>query len=398
MRKEDSVQVQSLRQFLHKYFPVIMVALVAAMVGGVIAARILVDRPSLAEQTTQVAAAPSVPWPGNPNAVADVAEHVAPAVVKVETTYQAHLRYQDNPFLDDPFFRQFFGQLPQSDQTRQGLGSGFIFDAREGYVLTNDHVVRGADTIRVRVKDFDQPLKAKVVGNDSPLDLAVLKIDAGGKQLPAVKLGDSSKIRVGEWAVAIGDPYGMDWTVTAGVISAKGRPLTITDDSGRARRYRNLIQTDAAINPGNSGGPLLNLAGEVIGINTAVNAAAQGIGFAIPINTAKEVLRDLIDHGKVARAFLGVSVADLTKELADALELPTKKGVVVMEVVPGSPAEKADLQRYDVLLEINREKVASSDQFVSLIGKLKPGQTIALLIERDGRAKLLTARLGDQPQ
>lgn len=389
--------MEKVRSLLRRYFPMIMVALVASMIGGVIAARILVDRPLLAEQTPQVQAT-AVAMPSSPNAVADVAERVAPAVVKVETVYKSRVRYADNPFFNDPFFRQFFGDFPQSgEETRQGLGSGFIFNAREGYVLTNDHVVRGADSVRVMVKDFDKPLEAKVIGSDQTLDLAVLKIDAGGKRLPEVSFGDSSKIRVGEWVVAIGDPYGMDWTVTAGVISAKGRPLSFSDDSGRIRRYRDLIQTDAAINPGNSGGPLLNLAGQVIGINTAVNAAAQGIGFAIPINTAKDVLRDLIDHGKVARSYLGVSIADLTKEMAQALELTVSKGVVVMDVVAGSPAEKAGLQRYDVILEVNRAKVTTADQFVNLIQKQKIGATVALLVLRDNRTQIVTARVGEQP-
>ncbi|MGE5554127.1 MAG: S1C family serine protease [Betaproteobacteria bacterium] len=389
--------MEAIRSFLRKYFPVIMVALVASMVGGVIAARILVDRPLQAEQPAQVAAGPTTLPGGGPYAVADVAERVAPAVVKIETTYKSRVRFSDNPFFNDPFFRHFFGDLPEGEQTRQGLGSGFIFDAKEGYILTNDHVVRGASTIQVRVKDFDEPLEAKVIGQDQALDLAVLKVDQGKRKLPSVPLGDSAKIRVGEWVVAIGDPYGMDWTVTVGVISAKGRPLSFRDDNGRVRRYRDLIQTDAAINPGNSGGPLLNLAGQVIGINTAVNAAAQGIGFAIPINTAKEVLRDLIDHGKVARSYLGVSVAEVTDEVVEALGLPGKKGIVVMEVVPDSPAEKAGLQPYDVILEFNREKIKDTDQFVSLVQKQKIGQTVVLLVLRDGRNQLLTARIGEQP-
>ncbi|MGE5508766.1 MAG: trypsin-like peptidase domain-containing protein [Chitinophagales bacterium] len=392
--------MKSLRAMLRRYFPMIMVALVASMVGGVIAARILVDRPTKAEEPTPAAA--SVPLPTNPNSVADVAERVAPAVVKIETTYKfsARSQMQGNPFLNDPFFRQFFGDFPDTNEERQGLGSGFIFDAKEGYILTNDHVVRGADSIQVKIKDLDQPVKAKVIGSDQALDLAVLKVDAGGKKLPEVQLGDSARLRVGEWVVAIGDPYGMDWTVTAGVVSAKGRPLTIADDNGRPRRYRDLIQTDAAINPGNSGGPLLNLAGQVVGINTAVNAAAQGIGFAIPINTAKEVLRDLIDHGKVARSYLGVQIQDLGQDAIDALELQGAKkgvGVLVMDVVPGSPAEKAGLQRYDVVLEINRDKVNSADQFVNAIRKLKIGSTAALLVLRDGSTRLVTARIGEQP-
>jgi S1-C subfamily serine protease len=245
---------------------------------------------------------------------------------------------------------------------------------------------------------FDQPLEAKLVGSDASLDLAVIKvIPPAGKHLPYATLGDSSRVRVGEWSVAIGDPYGMDWTVTAGVISAKGRPLTIADDQGRPRRYKNLIQTDAAINPGNSGGPLLNLNGEVIGINTAVNAAAQGIGFAIPINTAKEVLKDLVEHGKVVRSYLGVQIVDLTQDMSDALELGVKSGVVVMDIVPKGPAEKAGLQRYDVILEYNRDKVASSEQLINLVRKTKPGSSVALLIMRDGQTKLVTARLEQEP-
>lgn len=388
--------MQNVRPFLKKYFPMIMVALLASMVGGVIAARILVDRPTLAEEPVQVASLPALP--GNSStSIADVAERVAPAVVKIETRYKTRVRYSDNPFFNDPFFRHFFGDLPSGEETRQGLGSGFIFDAKDGYILTNDHVVRGADAIEVRVKDFDKPLPAKIVGSDQTLDLAVLKVDPGNRRLPVVELGDSSKIRVGEWVVAIGDPYGMDWTVTAGVISAKGRPLSFRDDNGRVRRYRDLIQTDAAINPGNSGGPLLNLAGEVIGINTAVNAAAQGIGFAIPINTAKDVLNDLIDHGKVARSWVGVSVADLNKEIVDALELTVDQGIVIMDVVPNSPAEKAGLQRYDVILEVNRQKIKDTEQFVELIRKHKIGQNVALLLARDGRTVLVTVRIGEQP-
>jgi S1-C subfamily serine protease len=389
--------VNAVRSFLRKYFPVIAVTLVASMVGGVIAARILVDRPMLAEQPQAVASQSTFPG-GSPAAVADVAERVAQAVVKIETTYKSRTRFSDSPFFNDPFFRHFFGDFPRdSEEVRRGLGSGFIFDAKEGYILTNDHVVQGADRIQVYIKDLSEPLQAKVVGRDQTLDLAVLKVDAGGKRLPEAVLGDSAKIRVGEWVVAIGDPYGMDWTVTVGVISAKGRPLSFADDNGRVRRYRDLIQTDAAINPGNSGGPLLNLTGQVIAINTAVNAAAQGIGFAIPINTAKEVLRDLIDRGKVVRSYLGVSVADLTKEMAEALELPVKKGVVIMEVVPGSPAERADLQRYDVILELNRNKVEDTEQFINLIRKQKVGTTIALLILRDGQTRLLPAKVGEQP-
>lgn len=383
-----------------KYYPMLIVGVIAAVLGSFITARLLIEAPVQAEAgAMETVSIKPISITDNPNAIADVAEDASKAVVKIETSYKPAARQYmtDNPFFNDPFFQYFFGEMeaPQQ-QPREGMGSGFVF-RQEGYILTNDHVVRGADVIKVFVYGYDEPFEAQLVGADASLDLAVLKIEAKGKKLPTVKLGDSDKLRIGEWAIAIGDPYGMDWTVTAGVISAKGRPLTIADNDGQARRYKNLIQTDAAINPGNSGGPLLNLKGEVIGINTAVNAVAQGIGFAIPVNTAKEILTDLIDHGQVIRPWLGVSITDLNEEMIDALQLKTDKGVLVMDVVPGSPAEKAGIIRYDVILEINRVQIQNSDHLVEMVSKSKLNESVAVLISRGDRTRLLTVKIEKAP-
>ncbi|MGD0153069.1 MAG: trypsin-like peptidase domain-containing protein [Thermacetogeniaceae bacterium] len=220
--------------------------------------------------------------------IADTVAAAGPAVVKIETQVTTQV---ENPFFNDPFFRQFFGQGNNQSETmvQKGLGSGFFISA-DGYLLTNEHVIDGAQQIQVTIMGKSQPVNARVVGSDQDLDLAVLKVDAGSN-LPYLKLGDSDNIRVGSWAIAIGNPYGLDHTVTVGVISAKGRPITVQD-----RSYRNLLQTDASINPGNSGGPLLDMNGEVIGINTAVDAQAQGIGFAIPSNTAKNILATVVKN------------------------------------------------------------------------------------------------------
>lgn len=395
---------ESVRKFLSRYFPFIMVALVAAMVGGFIVGKLVLDQSSLAENeaaqkpaaSEQVAARGIIP--GNPNAVADVAERVAPAVVKIETTYErSRPNPHDNPFFNDPFFREFFGDMiPRDNGPRSGLGSGFIFD-KDGYILTNEHVVADADKIKVTVKGFDKPFEAKRIGTDRSLDLAVLKIEPlKDKPLPIAELGDSDRLRQGEWVIAIGDPYGLDWTVTAGVVSAKGRPITVSDD-GSPRRYKNLIQTDAAINPGNSGGPLLNLEGKVVGINAAVNATAQGIGFAIPINTAKEVLKDLMEHGKVVRAWLGVSIQDITPDLAEAMRLPVNTGVIISDVVKGSPADKAGLEPYDIVKEYNGTKVTDSEQLIDLVRKTRIGSKVVLVVIRDGNTRFVTAKIEAQP-
>lgn len=322
----------------------------------------------------------------NSNIIARMVEEVGPAVVKIETQSAQDSNLSER----DLFFRQFFGgDYPMPEQQKQGLGSGFII-SEDGYILTNHHVVEGAQQIKVNIIGAENKYDAKIIGQDPELDLAVLKIEAD-KNLPVLKMGNSDQILVGDWTVAIGNPYGLDHTVTVGVLSAKQRPLNI----GQAR-FTNLLQTDASINPGNSGGPLLNLNGEVIGINTAINAEAQGIGFAIPINTVQDVLEDLIHKGKVSRPWLGVSIQDLTPELAKYFETDMKEGVVVGYVASGSPAEKAGLMQGDIIVELDKQKMTSSDQFVKAIGETKVGSKHSLLLMRNGEFKSLNVIIGEK--
>ena len=286
------------------------------------------------------------------NVIADIVEQVGDAVVNidVEKSIKARvfspLNNFDRRFFGfdpDPGFKDFFEDqvIPQ-----RGAGSGFIFD-KKGHIMTNEHVIKNADKIKITLKD-GRKFDAKVIGKDSTIDLAILEIKA--KNLPVIPLGNSSKIRPGEWAIAIGNPYGFSNTVTAGIISATGRHLS---DLGK----KNLIQTDTAINPGNSGGPLINLAGEVIGINVAIVAQAQGIGFAIPVNEAKRVKTELIEKGKVVRPWLGVYLRDMDKRLANYLDLPLKEGIAVVEIVKNSPAEKMRLKRYDIIKKVDGKTI-----------------------------------------
>jgi len=274
--------------------------------------------------------------PETTNIVADIVEKVSPAVVNIDTLKMATYRSPLAPFFSDPFFRRFFeGIVPEERQVPiKGLGTGFVFRS-DGYILTNEHVVSGADEIKVTFLD-GREFEGKVIGSDTLTDIAVVKIEAQG--LPTISLGDSDAARVGEWIIAIGNPYGLSHTVTVGVLSAKGRPIA-AGDSGQ--EYENFLQTDAAINPGNSGGPLLNLEGEAIGINTAILPYAQGIGFAIPINMAKSILDQLITEGRVIRAWLGVVIQNLTPEMAEKFGLKEAEGALVADISPDTPAEKA---------------------------------------------------------
>lgn len=323
--------------------------------------------------------------------IANTVAKTSPAVVKIETLQKSNTQRID-PFFNDPFFREFFGTpgpYKIEPDVRQGMGSGFII-SDDGYVLTNEHVISGATEIKVYINDQEKPLTAKIIGSDAELDLAVLKISAN-KELPYLELGNDDNIKVGEWVIAIGNPYGLDHTVTTGVISAKGRPVQVED-----RQYKNLLQTDASINPGNSGGPLLNLSGRVIGINTAVNAGAQGIGFAIPVNTVKSVLDTLIENGKVSRPYMGVYIQTLNADLAKQLGLQSSEGAVLSGVMPGSPAEKAGLAQGDAILSINGQKITAAGDITSIIEKSKIGDKIVLVIERSGTKKNVTITLAEK--
>jgi len=324
----------------------------------------------------------------NADAVAEIVSNAGPAVVKIDTVTVRGQQY--DPFFNDPFFRQFFGSPFGSTEPQEehGLGSGFIISS-DGYILTNEHVIEGADKITATIQGFKDPLQASVVGADYDLDLAVLKVKAGSSLSP-LKLGDSNKIRVGNWVIAIGNPYGLDHTVTAGVISAKGRPINVEN-----RSYKNLLQTDASINPGNSGGPLLNLSGQVIGINTAV-AQAQGIGFAIPANTANDVIQELINKGKVVRPWLGVQVRSIDEEISADLNYKGTKGALVAGILSGSPAA-AGLKRGDIITGWNGKEVASPDALVELISKSKIGQSVPVTIYREGKPRTIQIMVTEKP-
>lgn len=330
----------------------------------------------------------SLPLAQGAMTVADIVDKASPAVVNVKAKVRVN-SIADNPFFNDPFFRQFFGDQFHYDNNPRyetGIGTGFLI-TKDGYILTNQHVIENASSVTVQLNGKKNEIPARIVGQDRELDLAVLKIE--GNDYPVLPLGDSDKMRVGEWVIAIGQPYGLDHTVTAGVISAKGRPITIED-----RNYKNLIQTDAAINPGNSGGPLLNLKGEVIGINTAVNAQAQGIGFAIPTNTVSQVLKDLISGNKIQHPFLGISMSDVTDEIRTELGLNSStQGVLVVQVVSGSAAEQAGIARLDVITAIDGEKIESGSHLQEVISKHKVGDKITIDIIRQGNKITLSATL-----
>ncbi|WP_296975409.1 trypsin-like peptidase domain-containing protein [Thermobacillus sp. ZCTH02-B1] len=335
-----------------------------------------------------------------PNNIAQIVERASPAVVKIETYVRSRARSGGSLF-DDPFFRQFFGdyyRMPSDDGGSQrlvpsGLGSGFFFD-KAGYILTNQHVVGGADKIMVTVLGYEEPFEAELLGSSYDLDLAVLKIN-GDKDFPTLKLGDSDAIAVGEWVVAIGNPNGFDHTVTVGVLSAKERPITIQDPNG-TRQYQHLLQTDASINPGNSGGPLLNLNGEVIGMNTAVSTTAQGIGFAIPTSTILEVLDVLKENKPVPQPFIGATLADVTETAARQLGLDDTKGSVVVNILYNSPAYKADLRQYDVIVGMDGKKYDTKEELIKAIQNKKVGDQAVLDVIRGGRQIQITVTIGDK--
>lgn len=322
------------------------------------------------------------------NVFVDVVKTQKPAVVNIYTTEnvkQSRSFQHDDPYKD--FLERFFGQAPPTK--RRSLGSGFIID-KHGYILTNNHVVERADEIRVKL-DNGKEYDAKVVGTDPETDIGLVKIEPE-EDLPVVKFGDSDSLEVGEWVIAIGNPFGLSQTVTVGVVSALGRVIG-------AGKYDNYIQTDASINPGNSGGPLLNIEGEVIGINGAILPGRQGgnigIGFAIPINMAKEILDDLKASRHVRRGWLGVVIQKLTPELSKAFGLKNgAKGALVGDVADGGPAEKAGLKPGDLIIKFDKEDVTSFDMLPRLVAGHKPDSTIKLQVLREGRKMTFTVTLG----
>lgn len=378
-----------------KYVRAILMVALAAFVAGVMftgGCLVVNDMAGSGKAGGAVAGPGNVEMAGvGPDTIANIVEQAGPAVVKIDTV-KVRQNSSADPIWNDPFFRNFFGEpYPFEIRPREerGLGSGFLITG-DGYILTNEHVISGATGILVTVQGIEQPYKATVVGADYDLDLAVLKIDAD-QELPNLKLGSSEQIKVGNWVIAIGNPYGLDHTVTIGVISAKGRPVAVEH-----RSYKNLLQTDASINPGNSGGPLLNLRGEVVGINTAV-AQAQGIGFAIPTSTVEQVLDDLMHKGKVVRPWLGVQMQNLTPDMAQYLAMPNNEGVLVVGVVPGSPAQSAGLKQGDVILKWGDHKVKNTEQAMEEISRSQIGQRVSVTVYRQGRTIQVMITVDERP-
>lgn len=348
------------------------------------------------DKTPSKAADTPIMVPGN---FAELAENVRNGVVNIQAVkngksggrvfrhFFGNPRGQRNPF-EDFLGPGFDWNDPSEGFQQKSLGSGFIID-REGYIVTNNHVVENADEIKVKLangKEFD----AKVVGRDSRTDLALIKIN-GTSDLQPLKMGDSDTLKVGSWVVAIGSPFGLEQTVTAGIVSAKGRTIG-------AGPYDNFIQTDASINPGNSGGPLINTKGEVVGINTAIIASGQGIGFAIPINMAKEVIPQLKDKGKVTRGWLGVGIQEVTSDLAKSFDLKEKKGALVSQVFRGSPAEKAGIEQGDVILEFDKKEIAESKDLPMIVAATPVGKTVTIKILRNGKSMTKDVKVGEMEE
>lgn len=337
-----------------------------------------------------------------PNTIPELVDLASPAVVKIETYATRSSQFRSNR-LSDEFFRDFFGDFfgtpdaPQTDSNagnmvQVGAGSGFFFDA-EGYILTNEHVVHGAEKVQVIVTGHKEPYVAEVLGTAYEMDLAVLKI-VGKESFPALPLGSSEKMNVGDWVVAIGNPYEFDHTVTVGVLSAKERSFNIPDTDG-TRKYQALFQTDASINPGNSGGPLLNLNGEVIGINTAVNAQAQGIGFAIPTSTINGVLDSLKANETIPRPYIGIRMGDVPEQYIDDLGMANTDGAFITEVLFDSPAYRAGIEVYDVILKINGESIADAAALQKNVATRKPGEVLQLTILRNKQEMIIEITVGD---
>ena len=334
--------------------------------------------------------------PTDPNFVVAAVQKVGPAVVRINAARTVSSQ-TPNEF-DDPMMRQFFGSAPPSKRVERGTGSGCLVNAN-GQILTNSHVVNGADTVSVTLKD-GRVFKGEVLGEDSVTDVAVIKIAAN--DLPVIPIGNSDGLRPGEWVIAIGNPLGLDNTVTAGIVSATDRS---SSDIGVSDKRVGFIQTDAAINPGNSGGPLLNARGEVIGMNTAIISGAQGLGFAIPINTVQGISQQIITKGKVEHAYLGVQMLTLTPEVKQQLDTQSRgrirveaeKGILLVRVVPNSPANNAGLQAGDVIQSINDQPVTKTEQVQQLVERSNVGSQLKIKVQRGQKTEQVSVKLESLP-
>src|SRR5512136_555991 len=363
---------------------VMAVALVGAGYGMSSAVK-AADQPTAAvAKTSDIAMVPAN--------FSDLAEKVRPGVVNIQvvkTVKNAGFGFPNafrTPFGD--FFGPFSDENPHRSPEQQGVGSGFVISS-DGYILTNNHVIDDATQIKVKLADGKE-YDAKVVGRDPKTDLALLKAE-GASGLHALQLGDSDSLKVGNWVVAVGSPFGLEQTVTAGIVSAKGRVI----GSGP---YDNFIQTDASINPGNSGGPLINMKGEVVGINTAIIASGQGIGFAIPINMAKEIAPQLQEKGHVTRGWLGVSIQEMTPGLAKSMGLKEAKGALVAQVVPGSPAEKAGIEKGDGIVEFDGKEVSDSKDLPRMVASTPVGKAVSIKLSRDGKVLDQQVKVGEMKE
>lgn len=381
--------------FIYGSIFIAMVAIAGFFIGVITASSFNFSNPAKAESKIEV------PVERNHTSFAPIVKKASPAVVSIEGRRTVVLESPWGDFFNDPLFRRFFGDIPERKLKRdqKWLGSGFIFEVDgNDYVLTNNHVIQKAEELTIRMSDETEFTEddIEIIGNDPSTDLAVFRIETD-KNLPDIKQGSVEELQVGDWVIAIGNPFGLYGTVTAGVVSAKGRaglPL-------HANIYENFIQTDAAINPGNSGGPLLNTSGEVVGVNTAIlsqTGGSIGIGFAIPIDMAVDIIKTLVREGKIERGYLGVYPAELTQDIRKVLNIEEEDGIYIQQVEEGSPAEEAGIKDGDVILRFNGEEVESLNSFRYEVASRKPGEKVSVLIWRNGKEIKLSVELGSRPQ
>jgi serine protease Do len=349
-------------------------------------------KPSVAEDLTGGPHVSTTSPPAMPSSFAELADKLSPTVVNVKVTKIEKADFHGPQIPEGnfgEFFDRFFKEMPRMPENHrtQGAGSGVII-SKDGYILTNNHVVEGAKEITVTLANKEES-GAQVIGRDPKTDLAVLKIEAK-KPLPSAAMGDSEHLRVGDWVVAIGNPFGLSHTVTSGIVSAKGRVIG-------AGPYDDFIQTDASINPGNSGGPLFNMSGEVVGINTAIIPYGQGIGFAIPVNTAKPLIPQLVTKGEVTRGYLGVSIQTITPDLAKALKVEDSEGALVADVISGSPAEKGGIERGDIIIAYDGKAVKDSHDLPAMVAATPVDQEVTVTVLRDGKEHKLPMKVGKLP-